>query len=293
MSRPNLSQRGFTLVELLVVIGIIAVLVAMLLPSLQKARAASQTVTCMSNMRQLHTFTMLYAHDNANYMLPANGIQSRWEAGDWYGILARLYFKANLANSSGAWLYGAAAIQEIERTSLDNFLSCPSTQMPNWNPAIGYHTTGQQETPVKWSYIYNRNLGDWDRFGPLTAPTADDKSQYALKKRNVVPAGVLVMADINPFLPNNRGANTFRFFTLAREVNPLDSAWATSGGYVGSPHGGPQGGKTNVLLAGGEVLTIHLKTFNLTPNRYFINGRDWADTATTRRVTKQTQHNLN
>src|SRR3954467_6383265 len=64
----GLSQRAFTLVELLVVIGIIAVLVAILLPALGKARAAAQTVACASNARQLALATRLFAQEHRGYM---------------------------------------------------------------------------------------------------------------------------------------------------------------------------------------------------------------------------------
>lgn len=67
----SIKKSGFTLVELLVVIGIISVLVAVLLPALNKARQSAQTVTCMSNMRQIGLAIAIYVNDNNGYIPPA------------------------------------------------------------------------------------------------------------------------------------------------------------------------------------------------------------------------------
>ncbi len=57
-------KHGFTLVELLVVIGIISILIAMLLPALNRARESARTVSCLSNLRQVTQGLMMYAQDN-------------------------------------------------------------------------------------------------------------------------------------------------------------------------------------------------------------------------------------
>jgi prepilin-type N-terminal cleavage/methylation domain-containing protein/prepilin-type processing-associated H-X9-DG protein len=83
MSRYR-NQSGFTLVELLVVIGIIALLISILLPSLSKARESANQVVCMSNMRQFGIGMQIYSEQN-NGMLPQKGPDGHDTTTDFFG----------------------------------------------------------------------------------------------------------------------------------------------------------------------------------------------------------------
>src|SRR5271169_1389819 len=75
-------RRGFTLVELLVVIGIIALLISILLPALNRAREQANLVSCSSNLRQLGQMCQIYAAENHGY-LPYGWAQLSGGDGDY------------------------------------------------------------------------------------------------------------------------------------------------------------------------------------------------------------------
>jgi prepilin-type processing-associated H-X9-DG protein len=103
---------AFTLVELLVVVGIIALLLAMLLPSLNKAREQSRTVTCLSNLRQIVQACHNYSSEHQGYVIPAQWDQTTANSrpisdtlqGDeaWCNVLVNLKY-AQAPDGSVGW----------------------------------------------------------------------------------------------------------------------------------------------------------------------------------------------
>ena len=83
-----MAKRAFTLVELLVVLGIIAVLTAILLPALSGAREAAKQTACASNLRQLATASLTYATENQGFWPPAHFDFLTQNRHRWHGTRA-------------------------------------------------------------------------------------------------------------------------------------------------------------------------------------------------------------
>ncbi len=141
VSKNRTPQRGFTLVELLVVISIIGVLVSLLLPAVQAAREAGRRAQCSNNLRNIALAAI--GHESAHQYYPSGGWGSQW-AGDpkkgsgskqpggfFYGILPYMELAAlhDLAPSkSSDFTYNSAARGKMLQTPIP-ILFCPSRRM--------------------------------------------------------------------------------------------------------------------------------------------------------------------
>ena len=147
MTRPFPRGRrgtGFTLVELLVVIGIIALLISILLPSLNSARRSAKSVVCLSNLRQMGTGLVMYTDGSKGRLpfgywdgsdlpfSPPNPDPAVYRGNDWTNLLLNY-----LDNTAGGDSYVDNGIKG--ESNVREALRCPAAQRGNALTQYGAH----------------------------------------------------------------------------------------------------------------------------------------------------------
>ena len=176
-----MKRKAFTLIELLVVISIIAMLMAVLMPALGKARKQAKALVCKTNIRQLTTGLNLYSADNKNKSLICDG------GGDfWFFALAPYFSDNGYSKNAQDNLQGAMKIMQCPETKFvpetadfesTDYVYGKVNQTWRYHPAT-FHAEG--------SYSINQWVGGWDGNNENTsgAPLAPGGDKYSMTYRD-------------------------------------------------------------------------------------------------------------
>jgi prepilin-type N-terminal cleavage/methylation domain-containing protein/prepilin-type processing-associated H-X9-DG protein len=170
-AEPRASQGGgvrfaFTLIELLVVIAVIAILAALLLPALGRAKQQANTTQCMSNMKQIGIGFSLYSEDSAD-TFPAASIEVAiglpfftWD------VAINTYIGGNPKVNEMIYQIGYTGNDFLDLSLMPKVLRCPLDTGPIQGPNIPFPQNGRRSYSMNQIQYYGGEIA----MGPLPAP---------------------------------------------------------------------------------------------------------------------------